>query len=72
MNTKSPSQSLTVWSGLASSVGGFTVLITLLAQQYGVETSTEEVGMLVGGLVSTVTGLLAIYGRWRATTIIQK
>lgn len=72
MNTKSPVQSMTVWSGLASSVGGFTVLITLLAQQSGVDTNTEEVGIIIGGLVSTVTGILAIYGRLRATTVIKK
>jgi hypothetical protein len=72
METKRASQSLTVWSGLASSVGGMAVLISVILQQSGVETSTEEVGAILGGLVSMVTGALAIYGRWRASTRIGR
>lgn len=72
MNTKTPQQSLTVWSGLAASVGGMSVVISLLLRWAGVEASEDEISILLGGLVSMVTGIISIYGRWRATTLISR
>lgn len=72
MSVKKPSQSLTIWSGAASAIGGLTVLITVIMRQWGIEASDDEIGAIMGGMVSAVTGILAIYGRWRATTIIQR
>lgn len=72
MNNKSPVKSLTIWSGAASSLGGITVLISLLLNQAGVEANSTEIETIVAGSISVISGLITIYGRYRATTVIKK
>tara|TARA_R110000796_G_scaffold45616_14_gene110319 strand:- start:9913 stop:10128 length:216 start_codon:yes stop_codon:yes gene_type:complete len=65
--TKSPFLSLGV-------LGGSGAVITGLAQLAGyavTPTDAAELGTLVSGLVTSVTGLVAIWGRIRASKRIQ-
>jgi hypothetical protein len=70
MNQKSPLKSLTIWSGVTSSVSGLALIITLLLQQFQIETESSEVEIILLGLINVISGCTTVYGRYRAKTQI--
>ena len=62
-------ESRTVWGTLIALVGA---VAPTLIQQIGADQTTDDAARIAGGLAAVIGGIVAIYGRYRASKSLTR